>query len=123
MSKPLMLLNRQNTKQALLTDWEGTPAPKQVSGEAIAWINEVVTAVCRNLVVSGRRSPSGRLMAPKSNAEFMARHILKTEPPVAESAATPNTPEEWGPYPEWQLERRSEKTKLTFEEWKRKRST
>ena len=82
MNKPLMLLNQQNTKKVLLTDVDGHPAPKQVSGEAIAWINEVATAVCRNLVVSGRRSPSGRLMAPKYQPKLMADKAGDQEPPL-----------------------------------------
>ena len=92
-----MLLNRQNTKQVLLTDWEGHPAPKQISGEAIAWINEVATAVCRNLVVSGRRSPSGRLMAPKFAPTLMARSVV-SEPALGEGKMV--IQEETRPVPE-----------------------
>ena len=70
----IKLLNQQNVKQVLLTDWEGHAAPKQVSKEALAWVNQVVLSTCRNLVVSGRRSPTGRLMAPKMDVGLMARH-------------------------------------------------
>ena len=74
----IKLLNQQNVKQVLLTDWEGHAAPKQVSKEALAWVNRATLAVCRNLVASGRRSPSGRLMAPKMNAELMPRVVEKS---------------------------------------------
>ena len=126
----IKLLNQQNVKQVLLTDWDGHAAPKQVSKEALAWVNQTTLAVCRNLVASGRRSPSGRLMAPRMDPGLMARYLARAPEEIAGVAVAPGgamvggevaVDAEWGPYHEWQQAVRTGATKLKFEEWKEQR--
>jgi len=53
------------------------PSVKTVSAEALSWISDVTGQVAKNLADSGRKSPSGRLMAPKMDAGLMARSVAK----------------------------------------------
>lgn len=57
--------------QDILAKGEGV---KTVSGEAVDWCIAVAEVVAKNLAESGRRTPGGRLMAPKMDAGLMARH-------------------------------------------------
>ena len=67
------LLNRQNVKRELSKGG----GIQTVSKEAIDWIDAVTREACRNLAKSGRRTPGGRLIAPKMDAGLMARQLSK----------------------------------------------
>jgi len=69
----MSLINKQNVRLALLRG-EGV---KKVSAETVAWVDQVVAEVCKNLAASGRRSATGILMAPKMHAGLQARTMVK----------------------------------------------
>lgn len=104
--------------QDILSKGEGV---KSISSEAVDWVISVAEHTARQLAASGRRTPSGRLMAPKLDCGLMARHITKPQDQAAaagvELAQDPGAPA-WGPREDWQLAVRSGATKLSFEKWK-----
>lgn len=113
--------------QDILSKGAGT---KTVSSEAVDWCIAVAEAAAKNLAESGRRTPGGRLMAPRMDPGLMARHLARAPEEIAGVAVAPGgataggevaVDPEWGPYHEWQAERRSGRTKLPFEEWKGQR--
>jgi len=104
--------------QGILSKGEGV---KSVSSEAVDWVISVAEHTARQLAASGRRTPSGRLMAPRMDPGLMARHITKPQDQAAaagvELAQDPGAPA-WGLREDWQLAIRSGATKLSFEKWK-----
>jgi len=117
--------------QGILSKGEGV---KSVSSEAVDWVIAVAEVAAKNLADSGRRTPSGRLMAPRTDAGLMVRHLTKAPEEIAGVAVVQEDPAElrrtqaraqmqsdtaWSPYNDWQTERRSGRTKLSFEEWKK----
>ncbi|HOP08484.1 MAG TPA: hypothetical protein PLF13_14525 [candidate division Zixibacteria bacterium] len=104
--------------QDILSKGDGV---KTVSSEAVDWVISVAEQAAKNLAESGRRTPAGRLMAPKLDCGLMARHITKPQDQAAaagvELAQDPGAPA-WGPREDWQLAVRSGATKLSFEKWK-----
>ena len=120
-------INRQ-LLQDILSKGDGV---KTVSGEAVDWCISVAEEAAKNLAKSGRRTPGGRLMAPKMDAGLMARYLARAPEEIAGVAVAPaaatseiieNHPE-WSIYNDWQTERRSGRTKLPFEEWKNEKKT
>ena len=121
------LLNQKRIKEILKSG-----GAKTVSAEAVAWIGAVAREAAKNLAQSGRRTPGGRLMAPKFAPSLMARQAaLPPEPALGEGALvvqeavpTPvsgiveNHPE-WDEYNDWQQQVRLGKTRLPYEEWKK----
>ena len=113
------LLNQKRIKEILKSG-----GAKTVSSEAVAWIGAVAREAAKNLAASGRRTPGGRLMAPKMDPGLQARCMAREEiagaavaPVAATSEIVENHPD-WSIYNDWQTERRSGRTKLKFEEWK-----
>ena len=106
--------------QDILSKGEGV---KSVSSEAVDWVISVAEQAAKQLAKSGRRTPAGRLMAPKLDCGLMARHITKPQDQAAaagvELAQDPGAPV-WGLREDWQLAIRSGATRLKFEEWKEK---
>lgn len=106
--------------QDILSKGDGV---KSISSEAVDWVISVAEHTARQLAASGRRTPGGRLMAPKTDCGLTARHITKPQDQAAaagvELAQDPGGPA-WGPREEWQTAVRSGATRLTFEEWKEK---
>lgn len=106
--------------QDILSKGDGV---KSVSSEAVDWVIAVAEHTARQLAASGRRTQSGRLMAPKLYCNLMARHITKPQDQAAaagvELAQDPGAPA-WGPREEWQTAVRSGVTRLKFEEWREK---
>ena len=112
------------------------PDIKTVSGESLAWLNKVLEEAAKSLARSGRRTPGGRLMAPKFAPSLMARQAaLPPEPALGEGecaiqeAVPPqvcgiveNHPE-WDEYNDWQTAVKRGETKLQFEEWKNEKKT
>lgn len=102
---------------------------KTVSGEAVDWVIAVAEEAAKNLAASGKRSPSGRLMAPKMlpmdyarlEARVFAAPTLQVTSSPASMPEKPETirAEEWSEYHDWQTEVRQGKTKLKFPEWKK----
>jgi hypothetical protein len=84
----------------------------------------VAEHTARQLAASGRRTPAGRLMAPKMDPGLQSRQI--TKPRVTEITMCGDGilgHEElptWGLREDWQTAVRSGATKLKFEEWKEK---
>lgn len=117
------LLNQKRIKEILKSG-----GAKTVSSEAVAWIGAVAREAAKNLAASGRRTPGGRLMAPNMDPGLQARCMAREE--IAGVAVAPGgamvggevaVDAEWGPYHEWQAERRSGRTGLKYEEWKEQR--
>ena len=74
------LLNQKRIKEILKSG-----GAKTVSAEAVAWIGAVAREAAKNLAQSGRRTPGGRLMAPKFAPSLMARQAaLPPEPALGE---------------------------------------
>lgn len=117
-------INRQ-LLQDILSKGEGV---KTVSGEAVDWCITVAEEAAKNLARSGRRTPGGRLMAPKFAPSLMARQAaLPPEPAlgegdlvVQEAVPAPESPE-WTEFHDWQAAVRRKETKLPFEEWKKEK--
>ena len=114
-------INRQ-LLQDILAQGDGVRA---VSGDAIDWVISVAEEAAKNLAKSGRRTPGGRLMAPKFTPFLTARQAaLPPEPALGEGDCviqeTIPSPEsqEWTEYHDWQQAVRTGATKLKFEEWK-----
>ena len=106
------LLNQKRIKEILRSG-----GAKTVSSEAVAWIGAVAREAAKNLATSGRRTPGGRLMAPKMDPGLQARCMAReAETPTAEAAPAPDG-EEWTDRHEWQQRVRLGKTKLPYEEW------
>ena len=127
------LLNRQNVKRELSKGG----GIQTVSKEAIDWIDSVTREACRNLAKSGRRTPGGRLMAPKFPPALVARQIADPGPHTPEEAQKrmevmaiiaanphPEAPADdpvWTSYHDWQTAVKRGETKLPFEEWKKEK--
>ena len=100
---------------------------RTVSGDAIDWCIAVAEEAAKNLAQSGRRTPSGRLMAPKMDPGLMARHLTKEPEQPADKAVAPGDTTaggevaadgDWGLYHDWQTAVKQGKTKLPFSKWK-----
>lgn len=78
-------INRQLI-QNILSEGDGV---KSVSSEAVDWVIAVAEHTARQLAASGRRTPSGRLMAPKMDAGLMVRHLTKAPEEIAGVAVAP----------------------------------
>ena len=85
------------------------PKIKTISGEALGWLNSVVEVAAKNLAESGRRTPGGRLMAPRMDPGLMARYLARAPEEIAGVAVAPGgstaggevaVDAEWGPYHE-----------------------
>lgn len=118
------LLNQKRIKEILKSG-----GAKTVSAEAVAWIGAVAREAAKNLAQSGRRTPGGRLMAPKFAPSLMARQAaLPPEPALGEGdcvvqeAISPSESQEWTEHNDWQTAVRRGETKLPFEEWKKEKS-
>ena len=108
--------------QGILSKGEGV---KSVSSEAVDWVISVAEHTARQLAASGRRTPSGRLMAPKMDPGLQSRQMMRE--PETKDYPGQQTDEyrmahggkiEWSDYNDWQEAVRSGATKLKFEEWK-----
>ena len=115
-------INRQ-LLQDILSKGDGV---KTVSGEAVDWCISVAEEAAKNLAKSGRRTPGGRLMAPKFAPSLMARQAaLPPEPALGEGdcviqeAIPPPGSPEWTEFNDWQTAVKRGETKLPFEEWKK----
>ena len=91
---------------------------KTVSSEAVDWCIAVACEAAKSLVASGRRTPGGRLMAPRMDAGLMARTVVNK--PAENPGQNIDSCEDpgWTDFNDWQQERRTGETKLPFEEWK-----
>ena len=117
-------INRQ-LLQDILSKGEGV---KTISSEAVDWCIAVAEVAAKNLAESGRRTPGGRLMAPKFAPSLMARQAaLPPEPALGEGdcviqeAIPPPESQEWTERNDWQTAIRRKETKLPFEEWKKEK--
>ena len=113
--------------QGILSKGDGV---KTISSEAVDWCIAVAEVAAKNLAESGRRTPGGRLMAPRMDPHLMARYLARAPEEIAGVAVAPGgsmaggevaVDAEWGPYHEWQQLVRTGATKLKFEEWKEQR--
>ena len=119
-------INRQ-LLQDILAKGDGV---KTVASEAVDWVISVAEEAAKNLAASGRRTPGGRLMAPRMDAGLMVRHLAKDPGSIAgvaleKPAAAADTGEgrpEWDEYHDWQQQVRQGKTRLSYEEWKAERA-
>lgn len=77
-------INRQLI-QNILSKGDGV---KSVSSEAVDWVISVAEHTARQLATSGRRTPAGRLMAPKMDPGLQSRtvvgHMASETPSVQE---------------------------------------
>lgn len=80
-------INRQLI-QDILAKGEGT---KTVSGEAVDWCIAVAEVAAKNLAESGRRTPGGRLMAPRMDPGLMARYLARAPEEIAGVAIAPQS--------------------------------
>lgn len=96
---------------------------KTVSSEAVDWCIAVACEAAKSLVASGRRTPGGRLMAPRMDAGLMARTVAAKEPALGEGDCAVQEDPQWSLYNDWQQEVRQGKSKLPFEEWKNEKKT
>ena len=117
------LLNQKRIKEILKSG-----GAKTVSAEAVAWIGAVAREAAKNLAKSGRRTPGGRLMAPRMDAGLMARQLSKA--PEADTYPGQQAAEyqmahggqiDWSEYNDWQTAVKRGETKLPFEEWKKEK--
>lgn len=103
--------------QDILSKGDGV---KTVSSEAVDWVISVAEEAAKQLAKSGRKTPGGRLMAPKMDAGLMVRHLTKAPEEIAGVAVAPAAANpEWGPREDWQTAVKRGETKLPFEEWKK----
>ena len=101
-----------------------------VSTEAVDWVISVAEQAAKQLAESGRRTPSGRLMAPRMDAGLMVRHLTKAPDEIAgvALAETPSVQDvarsegAWSEYNDWQAAVRQKETKLPFGEWKKEKN-
>ena len=105
--------------QDILSQGDGV---KSVSSEAVDWVISVAEQAAKQLAVSGRRTPGGRLMAPRVEPGLQARCLTRQDeaPDTDEGGAEAaiSGPERWSDFNDWQLEVKQNKTKLKFKEWK-----
>ena len=108
------------------------PDIKTVSGESLAWLNKVLEEAAKNLAKSGRRTPGGRLMAPRMDAGLMARQLEKNvvlgtsygsgaSAPGRDPAPVEEALDKWTEHNDWQTAVKRGETKLPFEEWKKEK--
>lgn len=98
---------------------------RSVSSEAVDWVIAVAEVAAKNLAESGRRTPAGRLMAPKMDPGLQSRQMMR-EPEtkdypgqqVDEYRMSHGGKIEWSDYNDWQEAVRSGATKLKFKEWR-----
>lgn len=74
--------------QDILSKGEGI---KTVSGEAVDWVIAVAETAAKNLAESGRRTPGGRLMAPRMDPGLMARYLARAPEELAGVAVAPRS--------------------------------
>ena len=121
------LLNQKRIKEILKSG-----GAKTVSAEAVAWIGAVAREAAKNLAKSGRRTPGGRLMAPKMDAGLMARQLEKNvalgtsygsgdSAPGRDPAPVKEALDKWTEFNDWQTAVKRGETKLPFEEWKKEK--
>ena len=125
-------ISRARIKQLL----KENPRVKTVSKPAIDWIIAVAECAAKSLATHGGLTPSGQLRAPRMDAGLMVRHLTKAPDEIAGVTLIQEDPTElrrtqaraqmqsdtaWSPYNDWQTERRSGRTKLSFEEWEKQR--
>lgn len=108
-------LNQQNVKALLKQD----PSVKTISAEAMQWIDDTLEQLVKTLAATGRKSPGGRLMGPRSPeakaAALGAQYVApRAEPSVEEVARSEET---WSEYNDWQAAVRAGSTRLPFKEW------
>ena len=105
--------------QDILSKGEGV---KSISSEAVDWVISVAEHTARQLAASGRRTPGGRLMAPRMEPGLQARCLTRQDeaPDTDEGGAEAaiSGPERWSDFNDWQLEVKQGKVKLRFEKWK-----
>lgn len=99
------------------------PGVKTISGDAIDWCIAVACEAAKSLAASGRKTPGGRLMAPRMDAGLMARTVAAKEPALGEGDCAVQEDPQWSLYNDWQQEVRQGKSKLPFEEWKNEKKT
>lgn len=123
-------INRAMIQGILMTRGENI---RSVSSEAVDWVISVAEHTARQLAASGRRTPGGRLCAPKMDPGLQSRQMMREPQPV--DAATQalldsapcgaelvvGGPRQWTDYNDWQQAVRTGATKLKFEEWKEQR--
>ena len=80
------LLNQKRIKEILKSG-----GAKTVSSEAVAWIGAVAREAAKNLAESGRRTPGGRLMAPRMDPGLMARYLARAPEEIAGVAVAPQS--------------------------------
>ena len=102
--------------QDILAKGEGV---KTVSSEAVDWVIGYAEEMAKRMAKDGRRSPGGRLMG--FNMEPSVAASVDCRVAVREVAPATVVDPEWGPYHEWQAERRSGRTGLKYEDWKEQR--
>ncbi len=112
-------LNQQNVKALLKQD----PSVKTISAEAMQWIDDTLEQLVKTLAATGRKSPGGRLMGPRSPeakaAALGAQYVApRAEPSVEEVARSEET---WSEYNDWQAAVRAGSTRLPFKEWEEQR--
>lgn len=121
--KTTELLNQKAVREILASGENVTT----VSADAVAWIGAVAREAAKQLASSGRRSPSGRLMAPRMDPGLMVRHLSKAPEEVAGVKLEPEAKPpaegsaEWSDYNDWQTAVKRGETKLPFEEWKKEK--
>ena len=109
--------------QDILSKGDGV---KTVASEAVDWVISVAEEAAKNLAASGRKTPGGRLMAPRFAPSLMARQVFKEPEPalgegdlvIQEAIPDRNHGEGWSDYHDWQQAVRTGATKLPYEEWK-----
>ena len=108
--------------QDILSKGDGV---KSVAAEAVDWVISVAEQAAKQLAESGRRTPSGRLMAPRMDAGLMVRHLTKAPDEIAgvALAETPSVQDvarsegAWSEYNDWQTAVKRGESRLPFEEW------
>ena len=129
--------------QDILSQGDGV---NSVASEAVDWCIAAAESAAANLAKSGRRTPSGRLMAPKFAPSLMARQAaLPPEPALGEGDCVtqeetrplperlcsraketlaanggerPGVPDDAEDYSDWRYEVANGDTRLGFDEWK-----
>lgn len=111
-------INRQLIQNILSSDERTT----SVSAEAVDWIIELALAAARQLAETGRRSESGRLMAPSSPPASALASRKPREITICGDGVLGHesirSDDVWSPYHDWQQLRRENKTTLPYSKWK-----
>lgn len=95
---------------------------KSVSSEAVDWIIDLALAAARQLAETGRRSESGRLMAPSSPPASALASRKPREITICGDGVLGHesirSDDEWSPYHDWRQLRRENRTALPYSKWK-----